>query len=219
MRVEDLSRVMGSPGALRGPTTISSRSRLAKTLPVVYDTVIMSVGPITTAEQLFEANLRHCELVRGELITMAPVGFDHGGIAGNIALALGGFAKPKSLGMVATAETGFRISRDPDTVRAPDVAFVRAERIPRGGVKGFFQGPPDIAVEVVSPTDRASEVLAKVQDWLQAGCGLVWVVDPETRTVTVYRSRSEVAVLTVADTLFGGDVLPGFAVPVAEIFA
>ena len=97
--------------------------------------------------------------------------------------------------------------------------FVRAERIPPGGVKGFFQGPPDIAVEVISPGDRANEVLAKSQDWLQAGCGLVWVVDPETRTVTVYRSRSDIAVLTVADTLDGGDVLPGFAVPVAEIFA
>jgi Uma2 family endonuclease len=76
-----------------------------------------------------------------------------------------------------------------------------------------------MAVAVVSPTDRASEVFAKVQDWLQAGCGLVWVVDPETRTVTVYRSRSEIAVLTAVDTLDGGDVLPGFAVPVAEIFA
>ena len=120
--------------------------------------------------------------------------------------------------MVVTAEAGFRIAHDPDTVRAPDVAFVRAERIPPGGVKGFFQGPPDIAVEVVSPNDRASEVMAKAQDWLQAGCPLVWVVDPETRTISVYRSRSEISVLNETDTLTGGDVLPGFSVAVAEIF-
>ena len=150
---------------------------------------------------------------------MSPAGFDHGGIAGNIALALGVFVKPRFLGTVVTAETGFRIARDPDTVRAPDVAFVRADRIPPGGVKGFFQGPPDIAVEVVSPNDRASEVTAKAQDWLQAGCPLVWVVDPETRTVSVYRSRKEIAILTAADTLTGGDVLPEFSVLVAEIFA
>ena len=79
-------------------------------------------------------------------------------------------------------------------------------------MKGFFQGAPDIAVEVVSPSDRASEVAAKVQDWLQAGCSVVWVVDPENRSVTVYRSRNEIAVLTASDTLSGGDVLPGFSV-------
>ena len=150
---------------------------------------------------------------------MSPAGFDHGGIAGNIALALGGFVKPRFLGTVVTAEAGFRIAHDPDTVRVPDVAFVRADRIPPSGVKGFFQGPPDIAIEVVSPNDRASEVMAKAQDWLQAGCSLVWVVDPETRTIAVYHSRSEITVLTEADSLTGGDVLPEFSVPVAEIFA
>lgn len=150
---------------------------------------------------------------------MSPAGFNHGGIAGNIGLALGAFVKPRALGMVATAEPGFQIAHEPDTVRAPDVAYVRAERIPSGGVKGFFQGPPDIAVEVVSPNDRASEVMTKAQEWLQAGCSLVWVVDPETRTISIYRSRSEITVLSETDTLTGGDVLPGFAVPVAEIFA
>ena len=110
---------------------------------------------------------------------------------------------------MTTAEAGFQLAHDPDTVRAPDVAFVRAERFPPGGVKGFFQGPPDIAVEVVSPSDRASEVAAKVQDWLQAGCSMVWVVDPENRTVTVHRSRKDITVLTEADMLTGGDVLPG----------
>ena len=177
-----------------------------------------AIDQITTADQLFEANLRHCELIQGEIVEMSPAGFDHCGIAGNIGLALGTFVKPRRLGMIAVAEPGFQIAHDPDTVRAPDVAFVRADRIPLGGVKGFFQGPPDIAVEVVSPNDRASEVMAKAQDWLQAGCPLVWVVDPETRTISIYRSRSEISVLSDTDTLTGGDVLAGFSVPVGEVF-
>jgi Uma2 family endonuclease len=179
-----------------------------------------AIPQVTTAQQLFEvAGLERCELVRGELVMMSPAGFDHGWIAGNIALALGGFVKPRSLGMVVTAETGFRIASDPDTVRAPDVAFVRADRVPPGGVKGFFEGPPDLAVEVVSPNDRASEVTAKVQNWLQAGCAAVWVVDPENRTVMAYRSPSEIVMLSLADTLTGGEVLPGLSVPVGELFA
>jgi Uma2 family endonuclease len=84
--------------------------------------------------------------------------------------------------------------------------------------RAFFQGAPDLAVEVVSPGDRAGEVLAKVHEWLDAGCRAVWVVDPQTRTVAVHRSRNEIAVLQSTDTLSGGDLLPGFSVPVSEIF-
>ena len=99
-----------------------------------------ATAQITTAEDLFDANLQQCELLGGELIMMSPAGFDHGGIAGNIALALGTFVKARALGAVVTAEPGFQIAHDPDTVRVPDVAFVQADRIPPGGVKGFFQG-------------------------------------------------------------------------------
>jgi Uma2 family endonuclease len=99
------------------------------------------------------------------------------------------------------------------------VAFVRADRIPSGGVKGFFQGAPDIVAEVVSPTDRASEVAGKVQEWLQAGCLMVWVIDPENQTVAVHRIRKEIAVLVTGDSLTGGDVLPEFSMPVAKVFS
>ena len=174
---------------------------------------------ITTAAQLLEASgLGRCELVRGEMIMMSPAGSEHGSVIVNITVALATFVKQHRLGHVFSADTGFQIARDPDTVRAPDVAFVLRERIAGEIPKGFFPGPPDLAVEVVSPSDRASEVLAKVQDWLEAGCTAVWVVDPHTRRVSVYRGR-EAAVLKEADALAGGDLLPGFSLPVAEIFA
>ncbi len=122
------------------------------------------------------------------------------------------------MGVVTGAETGFLIGRNPDTVRAPDVALVRAERIPESEPVGFFPGAPDLAVEVLSPSDAAGDVLAKVQDWLDAGCRAVWVLDPQTRTVTTYRTRRQIAVLCGSETLNGGDVLPGFEVPVARLF-
>lgn len=172
-----------------------------------------------TAEQLFMANLPRCELIGGELVMMSPAGFQHGRFASRIVAALENHAARGGLGVVTTAEAGFQLARDPDTVRAPDVAFVRAERIPPEGVKGFFQGPPDLAVEVVSPSDRASEVASKVQAWLQAGSAVVWVVDPETRSVAVHRNCGETVVLTLADTLLGGDLLPDFAMSVAALFA
>jgi Uma2 family endonuclease len=174
---------------------------------------------ITTAEQLWTANLPHCELVAGELVMMSPAGFDHGRYASKIVTALENHVARQGLGIVTTAEAGFQLSHDPDTVRAPDVAFVRADRIPSGGVKGFFQGAPDIVAEVVSPTDRANEVAAKVQEWLQAGCSMVWVVDPENQTVAVHRICKEIAVLVTGDSLTGGDVLPEFFMPVAKVFS
>lgn len=176
--------------------------------------------PITTADQLFQApGLGRAELVRGELIMMTPAGYRHGKLVSRLNSRLHVFVEQMALGEVMGAETGFIISRDPDTVRAPDVAFLHKDRVPPTPPVGYFGEAPDLAVEVVSPSDRASEVLAKVQDWLDAGCRAVWVVDPETRTVTVYRSRSQIYVLGVSDRLSGEDVVPGFSIPVAELFA
>jgi len=150
---------------------------------------------------------------------MTPAGFRHGRIACTVATMLRGFVEGHALGVVLGAETGFQIARDPDTVRAPDVAFVKAGRIPEREPEGFFPGAPDLAVEVLSPNDSAGDVLAKVQDWLDAGCRSVWVLDPQTRTVTVYHTRRRIAVLSESETLEGGEVLPGFEVAVAGFFA
>jgi Uma2 family endonuclease len=149
---------------------------------------------------------------------MTPAGFRHGRIACTVAGLVRSFVVTHNLGVVTGAETGFQIASDPDTVRAPDVAFVCRERIPECEPIGFFPGSPDLAVEILSPNDTAGDVLAKTQDWLDAGCRAVWVVDPQTMTVTVYRSRKEVQVLTRQDDLEGGDLLPGFRVSVESLF-
>lgn len=174
---------------------------------------------ITTADQLLRApGLGRCELLRGELVMMSPPGYEHGRIVIRVTRALLRYLDANPLGVLTAAETGFQIARDPDTVRAPDVGFVLSEREPAEPVKGYFQGAPDLAVEVLSPDDRAGEVLAKVRDWLQSGCRRVWVVDPRTQTVSVHRSPSEVVVLSESDTLSEDELLPGFHLPVAEIF-
>jgi Uma2 family endonuclease len=177
-----------------------------------------TVAQTITAQQLFETpGLERFELVGGELVPMSPPGFDHGCIVGEIYAALREFVRAGRLGSVAV-EAGFVVSHDPDTVRSPDVAFVRAERIPPGGVRAFFDGAPDLAVEVVSPSDRASEVIAKARDWLRAGCTAVWVVDPETQTATVYSHRPQALFLSGEDALSCEELLPGFRLPLSQVF-
>jgi Uma2 family endonuclease len=123
------------------------------------------------------------------------------------------------LGEVFEGETGFLLAREPDTVRAPDIAFVAAERIATAErQKGFWVGAPDLAVEVVSPGDTQREIDEKVMAWLDAGARLVWVVNPTWRTVTIYRSRRKIRVLTEDDELSGEDVVPGFRCPVGAVF-
>jgi Uma2 family endonuclease len=175
---------------------------------------------MTTAEQLLQApGLGRCELIRGTLQMMSPAGFRHGRIVSTINRLLATFVVARQLGVVTGAETGFQIAHDPDTVRAPDVAFVRAEQIPATEPVGFFQDAPDLAVEVLSPNDRAGEVTSKVHQWLSAGCSAVWVVDPDSRTVTYYRSRNKMTLLAGDGSVDAGNILPGFRQPAADLFA
>jgi len=175
-----------------------------------------------TAEELLrmpDDGFRY-ELVRGELRQMTPAGNIHGRVAMNFGTSLNNHAKAYDLGVVYAAETGFKLAGDPDTVRAPDVAFVGRERLEAvGEVEGYWPGAPDLAVEVISTGDSYVEVEEKVFDWLEAGTKMVVVVNPRKRSATVYRSLANITVLTETDVLDGGDVVSGFRLAVQEIFA
>lgn len=159
------------------------------------------------------------ELIRGELRTMTPAGHPHGRIAVRITWPLARHVEENGLGAVYAAETGFLLSRDPDTVRAPDVAFVRRERMEEAGdAGGYWPGAPDLAVEVVSPGDAYAEVEGKVAGWLRAGSRMVVVVDPSNRTVRVHRSLTDATTLAGDGEIEGGDVVPGWRLPVRDVF-
>jgi Uma2 family endonuclease len=159
------------------------------------------------------------ELIRGHLVVREPPGTWHGVIAANLTYYLSDFVRRHELGIVLAQDTGFKITSDPDTVRAPDVAFVGRERA--GGIprSGYAELAPDLLAEILSPDDRPAEVLAKVADWLGAGTRLVWVVDPARSDVRVYRQDGSLAVLHAHESLDGEDVLPGFSCPLAQVFS
>jgi Uma2 family endonuclease len=176
---------------------------------------------LMTAEELWNLpkdGFRY-ELVEGELKQMSPSGTEHGAVIFNLSGLLAPHLKANNLGQGFGAETGFKIASDPDTVRAPDIAFVRRERIPPTGIpQNFWPIAPDLVVEVVSPGDTFQEVEDKVGQWLAAGTSAVWVVNPKQRSVSVYRSATDVMRLSEADELEGREVVPGFRCKVAEIF-
>jgi len=173
---------------------------------------------ITTAEQLLRAgDIGRCELVRGELLEMIPPGFEHGRVTMNLATPLAQHVKTNRLGTVVAAETGFLLSSEPDTVRAPDIAFVRASR-PDGPLRGYYPGAPDLAVEILSPDDRPGYVREKISEWLEAGALAVWVVDPRKRNLTVHEPGKPPVVLIENDVMRAGTLLPGFELPLRELF-
>ena len=176
---------------------------------------------LMTADELLrlpDDGQRH-ELIAGELRTMSPTGEEHGGIVANLTASLVPYVRAHRLGRVVTGEPGFQLAAAPDTVRAPDVAFIRRERAQATGkLTGFRPGAPDLAIEVISPSDLYTDVEDKVAMWFQYGAHMVIVVNPRHQTVTVYRSPTQMHRLTAADTLTGEDVVPGWTMPVHEIF-
>ena len=182
----------------------------------------MTTVQIFTAEELLKMpddGFRY-ELVKGELKKMAPAGSEHGDLAMRIGWRLAQHVENHKLGKTFASETGFQIASNPDSVRAPDLAFVSEKRVEEAGeVIGYWPGAPDLAVEVISPTDRYTAVQAKVLDWLDAGTLMVAVVNPRQQTVTVYRSRTDITILTGNDIMDGQDVVPGWTLAIRELFA
>jgi Uma2 family endonuclease len=158
------------------------------------------------------------ELVRGVVVTMPPPGYRHGKVQLRIGSKLQTFLDAHPIGS-ATVESGVRTEDDPDTVRGPDVSFWSFQRLPADqNPEGYPQEPADLCVEVMSPHDKRPALLAKVREYLFNGVRLVWVVDPEDRTVTVFRQPDEGRVLLENATLTGEDVLPEFSCKVADFF-
>ena len=177
---------------------------------------------LATADELLrmpDDGFHKYELVEGRLITMTPAGSLHGRLVVRLTTALDNFVEEHDLGAVFAADTGFHIAHAPDTVRAPDISFVVKARLDEGIPAGYWPGPPDLAVEVVSPSDSMAEVQSKAQEYLRKGVRLVWVVLPKKRAVAVYRPDTPSETLSERDVLDGGEVVPGFRYSLARLFA
>ena len=174
---------------------------------------------LVTAEELLQTNVpnKRTELVRGRLIVHELRGYRHGYVVANLAFRLRQHSDLSGAGAVVVGGVGFTLHRDPDTVRGPDVAFVRKDRLPQPIPNSYLDFAPDLVGEVLSDNDRPGEVLAKIGDWLDAGARLVWVVDPERRLARVYREDGTEYMLDETAQLLGEDVLPGFSCTLASI--
>ena len=183
--------------------------------------VTTTKSKLMTAEELLampDDGYRY-ELIRGELVKMAPASHEHGREGNRVNVSMSVQVYANDLGETYAAETAFLLARSPDHVLGPDGAFVRKKRADAArDVPGAFPGPPDLAIEVISPTDRLTRVADKVQDWLEHGTLMVIVVNPRNQTVQVH-TPDGIVELTEADTLDGGDVVPGWSMAVADIFS
>src|SRR5215213_8694984 len=182
----------------------------------------MAVEPkLMTADELLRLpeDGQHHELVRGELRKMPPAGAELFYIASEAGTSMRVYAREHRLGRVLIGDAGFRLTRDPDTVRAPDVAFIAQRRwVAAESKAGFWEGAPDLALEVISPHDLYTDVDEKVTTWIEHGTRLVFVVNPRHHWVAVHRPSQPVRILTEQDSLDGEDVIPGWTMPVRDLF-
>jgi Uma2 family endonuclease len=176
---------------------------------------------LTTADELWAVGDDECryDLIEGELYRMSPASPKHGAVVQRFSTSLGIYLRANPIGEAYGAESGFRLARDPDTVLAPDAAFVRTEKIPPDDQQdGFWDVVPDLVVEVISPSDTVRYLVDKVAAYLEAGVSVVLTIDPKRFTVSAHTQDGIARTLQVGDVLELPDILPGFAVPVSEIF-
>src|SRR5256885_5571643 len=199
--------------------TRSSKIPVAMHAEPAYVPVMSPPATLMTAEDLLQTRFpdKRTELVRGVLVVREPAGSRHGLVTMNLGAELAVYAKQTGAGAVYAAETGFKLATNPDTVRAPDIAFVTRDRLPPPDATGYPALAPDLAVEVLSPGDRPGHVLAKVADWLSAGTRLVWTGAPERRAARGHRHDGSETFVTADGALDGEDVLPGFSCSLVSI--
>ncbi len=183
----------------------------------------MPPATLQTAQDLlrFRDPGKTAELVRGVLVVREPPSTRHGDRAARLTVRVGAFVEREGLGeglgKVFAQDTGFQIEREPDTVRAPDLAFVHRDRLAQIQEEGYAEIAPDLVAEILSPNDRAGEVLEKVGQWLSAGVRLVWVLDPARQQARVYRADGTVSIVGPDEELDGEQVLSGFRCRLGEI--
>ena len=179
----------------------------------------ITASSVLTAADIERLSLpdKQVELVRGHILVREPPSTRHGVIAAELLYRVSDFVRRHSLGVVCAQDTGFKIRSDPDTVRAPDLAFIATERVGRIPDRGYAELAPDLVAEVLSPDDTPGEVLAKVADWLDAGTKLVWIIDPRRVEAHVYRDDGSLSIVDTNAWLEGEAVLPGFACALREI--
>lgn len=174
---------------------------------------------LITGEELFHSpDLGPCELVDGRIVPLPPTRPQHGEIELNLGIELKAWVRSSGRGRAFGGEVGLYIRRNPDTVRAADLMFISHERYARWGSATYLDVAPELVVEVMSPTDRRSDVLDKVRDYLSAGVDRVWVVDPKLQCVLAYRTLTDVQRFEMGDVLADEELLPGFRVAVADLF-
>jgi Uma2 family endonuclease len=175
---------------------------------------------VVTGEELFKlGDIGRAELVKGAIVHMSPTGYSHGRVESNVGAILSVFVGQHKLGEVLVGEVGIYTARRPDTVRGADVAYISNERMAQVQSSSYLDVAPELVVEVLSPDDRWGDLVDKLSEYFAVGVQVVWVADPKTQSVYVYRAPSKVQHFSPDDVLSGGEVLPGFSVPVAELFA
>lgn len=199
---------------------ITRRSRTPPPLVGRHPEPVEGTKPaLLTGKELLEmGDIGPCELIEGRLVHMSPTKPEHGRIEIRFGRILDTFVSEHGLGEVQGGEVGIYTRRDPDTVRGADILFISRERLARATPGDFLDIAPELVVEILSPSDRWTEVKKKLREYFETGVAVVLVVDPEERSVSVYRSLTNIHELTADDVLTLEDVLPGFSVPVAHLF-
>jgi Uma2 family endonuclease len=182
--------------------------------------IAFPVDRLVTGEEL----LRHpewgpCELIRGKVLRVCRPNNEHGILLGELNYHIGNFVRPRKLGILFCGDSGVYIERGPDTVRGPDLHFIRAEMAGTIDLKGYLETAPDLCVEIISPNDKWSDVEEKVKEFLGLGSKLVWIIDPRTQDAHVRRANGTRDLIPATGVLTGEDVLPGFKLPLSELFA